>query len=547
MKLIAYNLATKARDSSKDFNTLVGAGNSNPGGLWSDGTTMWVVDRTDDKIYSYVLSVPTTDTEAPREEIVRVTAKRDAKLKLSWNRTSSEVESFEIYQKAEGGFGFVGETGRNGENEFTVKNKLGDETQPPPSFRNPLVGNGNPYCSCLFQQRRGFGGFDERNRVEFSRTAILDQFDTHSPSQDDDAISAILSASEINEIRHMIPVEGVVFLLTGGGVWSLSGGQDRAPFIPSTVSARLEQKYGSSHLVPLDVGSVLLHVAETGNIIHATNYLLERDGYITSEMSVLFHEILSHRKIVDWSYVDGHIPLLICVLDDGTLLSVTYYPDEQIIAASPWELGNGYLASAVSVKNTDGINPIAILYVQKGSSYSMLRMDFDPEGLSMQFPADGVVKYGGSSGSFVRNSAISNGGQAWFRKSNGSVLKVRAGSSAVERNVTHSGYQYPITIRTLPAWSLSRFDFKYAFLRLLTGSDISVKAYPGGASYALEDDVTKSKVGLTGTHVVGIEGPPDRQPQVQIEQSSPRPFTLLGIVIADEFNEAKGPLRPNAQ
>ena len=41
--IYAYNLATKARDSSKDFGTL-DAENDHPKGIWSDGTTMWVVD-----------------------------------------------------------------------------------------------------------------------------------------------------------------------------------------------------------------------------------------------------------------------------------------------------------------------------------------------------------------------------------------------------------------------------------------------------------------------------------------------------------------------
>ena len=62
-KIYAYNLVTKARDSSKDFNTLTltTAGNSAPVGIWSDGTTMWVAndndpDDTNDKIYAYNLN-----------------------------------------------------------------------------------------------------------------------------------------------------------------------------------------------------------------------------------------------------------------------------------------------------------------------------------------------------------------------------------------------------------------------------------------------------------------------------------------------------------
>ena len=55
-KIYAYNLSTKARDSSKDFDTLDAADNESPTGIWSDGATMWVADSSDDKIYAYNMS-----------------------------------------------------------------------------------------------------------------------------------------------------------------------------------------------------------------------------------------------------------------------------------------------------------------------------------------------------------------------------------------------------------------------------------------------------------------------------------------------------------
>ena len=55
-KIYAYNLATKQRDSAKDISTLSAAGNNNPTGIWSDGTTMWVADYDDTKLYAYALA-----------------------------------------------------------------------------------------------------------------------------------------------------------------------------------------------------------------------------------------------------------------------------------------------------------------------------------------------------------------------------------------------------------------------------------------------------------------------------------------------------------
>ena len=52
-KLYAYDLATGARKPDLDFDTLAAAGNNSPRGLWSNGDTMWVADDTNYKIYAY--------------------------------------------------------------------------------------------------------------------------------------------------------------------------------------------------------------------------------------------------------------------------------------------------------------------------------------------------------------------------------------------------------------------------------------------------------------------------------------------------------------
>ena len=61
-KIYAYRMADKQRDASKDFDTLIAAGNNDPTGIWSDGATMWVTDPGDDKIYAYRMSDKTRNT-----------------------------------------------------------------------------------------------------------------------------------------------------------------------------------------------------------------------------------------------------------------------------------------------------------------------------------------------------------------------------------------------------------------------------------------------------------------------------------------------------
>ena len=55
-KIYAYDLEAKAYDNRLDFNTLSAAENRGSEGIWSDGSIMWVSDYEDDTLYAYDLA-----------------------------------------------------------------------------------------------------------------------------------------------------------------------------------------------------------------------------------------------------------------------------------------------------------------------------------------------------------------------------------------------------------------------------------------------------------------------------------------------------------
>ena len=59
-KLYAYTLATGAYDSGKDIT--LHTGNVDPRGIWANGTTIWVADAGDDMLYAYTRSSKARDT-----------------------------------------------------------------------------------------------------------------------------------------------------------------------------------------------------------------------------------------------------------------------------------------------------------------------------------------------------------------------------------------------------------------------------------------------------------------------------------------------------
>ena len=81
-KIYAYDMATKERAPREEFNTLTAAGNSWPVGIWSDGTTMWAADLTDAKIYAYDMA---TKQQAPRQDFNSLTAAGNSKPRGIWS------------------------------------------------------------------------------------------------------------------------------------------------------------------------------------------------------------------------------------------------------------------------------------------------------------------------------------------------------------------------------------------------------------------------------------------------------------------------------
>lgn len=454
---------------------------------------------------------------------VDITAKRDASITLTWDNVSPEAARFDIYQKAEGGFGFVGET--NGpEKRFTVQNKLGDETLTPPEFRDPF--DSFPTCSALFQQRRVFGGFAEENRMEFSRVGLLDNFDIHDPPQDDDAISVILSASEINEIRHLHEAGELLFVMTGGAIWSLSGAG--GVLAPTTVRLKIEQRYGSSHLPPLSVGDVVLHVSENGTRIHVTQFNFEVESYATRELSILFSHLLEDDRVVGWDIVEGHVQMLLAVLESGRVVAVSFRQEERLIAAVLWEFDVDGTPFDVSVKNTDGLDPIALLLVNVGGNTQVLRMQFGPGSLSGRFPADGVIRVG----RFTDRPE----GTEWLYRDDGTLIGVDAPHDPVDTDSgAWKGRAFEAEIHSLPEWSLENSVFAEAHVRTLGGRGVGVgQVIAGGLSdaSALIGDGGETELPM-GSHRVNIDCDPLRMLQFGLRQDHPTPFTLLGITAFD--------------
>ena len=460
--------------------------------------------------------------------IVSVEGQADARYTLSWSGVSPDVERIAIYQDNGRGFGLAGST-LGPTTSKIIQNVLEDTDQGPPTFRNPFR-DANPQCSTAFQARRAYGGFGtlRPNTIEFSRPTYIEQFDQTFPIDEGDAFDVFLDTEEINDVRHMVRLRDNLFVLTGGGMWRIFG---NGGFNAKNNQGSREQSYGASHLRPLVIGDTMLHVAETGDIIYATALNAATDRHVTGLLSRGFSDILQRKHIIDWDYAEGRTIIILAAMDDGTMLCATYDPVTGHVGTSTWDFGGGYKCIGVNIKNSDGIDPIAIFLVEDSDGVQHLwKMEFSPESISSRFLADGVTEHSAE-------DSVDRLDGGWIQYNyqdqdieNALIQKFPFPNQ--QRLPYLHGHEYESLIRTIPSWANQKHNFKKAQARLIIGSDVFIRGIPGGDKAYFKESITGRQEKLSGMHEAWVASGTRRNvfgPQVEIGQTTPAPFTLLGI------------------
>jgi len=215
--------------------------------------------------------------------------------------------------------------------QFTDVNYAPDFTQGPPVPRDPFNGGAanRPNCCAYLQQRRVFGGSRENpSTLWLSRPGQFTNFNVSEPTQDDDAITAALNATEVNTITSLITAPGGLLALTSGGAYLITG---EGGVTPSTLNAQPQAFVGAQDgLQPLRVGNQLLYAQSRGSIVAELAYNFYSSTFASQDISVLSAHLLENHRIVQWVYAGEPFHMVWAVRDDGVLLSLTYLKEQEV-------------------------------------------------------------------------------------------------------------------------------------------------------------------------------------------------------------------------
>jgi hypothetical protein len=214
---------------------------------------------------------------------------------------------------------------------------------------------GYPSCVTYHQQRMVFANTPAQPQtVWMSRTSAFLDFATSNPVVDDDAITFTVASRQVNAIRHMISIDKLV-LLTSGGEWIVSGG-DQDVITPASVTARIQGYRGSSQIPPIVIGNTALYLQDKGQTVRDLGYEFATDSYTGNDLTILASHLVVGRQIQEWAYQQVPFSTVWSVRDDGKLLGMTYMREQQVVGWHPHDT-DGLFESVCSISegNEDAV------------------------------------------------------------------------------------------------------------------------------------------------------------------------------------------------
>jgi hypothetical protein len=282
----------------------------------------------------YVITSLATDTLEESIASGTCTANNDLALDGAYNTVTwaaaTSATRYNVYKKSNGLFGYIGQT-----SELTFKddNIIPDVSRTPPELSNPFNTAGNyPGAVSYYEQRRTFGGTANKpQNMWLTRSATESNLSASIPTRDDDAIAFRIAAREANSIRHIVPLSELI-LLTSSAEWKVTSVNSDA-LTPTSLQVKPITYVGASNVQPVVTGSSLLYPSAKGGRLRELVYTQSATGavgYSNTDVSLMAPHLFDFKTITDMAFARTPYPIVWAVSSDGTLLGLTYVPEQKV-------------------------------------------------------------------------------------------------------------------------------------------------------------------------------------------------------------------------
>jgi len=316
---------------------------------------------TDTKDYEYVATSVINDVESIRSGANQINTNSLSVthgVRITWAAVPN-AQYYRIYKSTSVGSGVYGWIGNSQSVQFDDFNFAPVTSDVPPANKTPFNGaNNKPSTVTYFQQRQIFANtYNQPQTVFTTQTNIFNSLRFSNPSRDDDAITFTVAADQVNEIRHLLSLDSLL-LLTSGGEFKVTEGQDQI-LTPSTVGVRRQSANGCAWVKPVIVNSTAIYLQEKGARLRDLGYDYSVDKYTGNDLSLMSEHLFDGYTITDMAYSAEPYSILWCIRNDGALLGLTYQREHEVYGWHQHDTQGRF--ESVAVISEDGRDAVYVI------------------------------------------------------------------------------------------------------------------------------------------------------------------------------------------
>lgn len=270
---------------------------------------------------------------------------------LTWAAVTG-AEQYNMYQNNNGVYGWLGYADGTSYKIPTATDP--DMEEGAPKARTPFATAGNyPGVGTFFEQRLVPARTNNKPQTLFgSVTGSFENMSIRSPLREDDAYEFTINSQKMNEIRWLVPLD-VLLIGTSGGEWRMQGGKQTNGVTPTSVDVKPQSQWGCSHIQPIVAGQAVLFVDASRRAARDLMYSLEVDKYTGNNLALMAPHLFESSQIKAWCYQQYPDSIVWCVREDGGLVGLTYYREQEVWGWHRHET-QGLFEDVASVTSNEG-------------------------------------------------------------------------------------------------------------------------------------------------------------------------------------------------
>lgn len=222
---------------------------------------------------------------------------------------------------------------------------------------------GNPSVPGFYQQRLVLAAqVNAPQSFDMSQPGSYYNYNITNPIRDDDAISAAIVSGSLNEIKSMVPMPSGLIMLTSNSSYQINGGGANQAVTPANIVANAQSHNGASDVPPIVANFDILFVQAKGSIVRDITYNFYANIFTGTDISVLSSHLFYGYTILEWAWAEEPFKLVWAVRNDGTMLTLTYMKEQELIGWAHSDTPNGLFKSVATVTETVNGNAVDAVY-----------------------------------------------------------------------------------------------------------------------------------------------------------------------------------------